>query len=66
LINQKGNLPDFNGGQPPNPRDLPHYGPKHGGGCTQLTVQCTPMLPPPDKVVGFYHGILRYVFLIIL
>jgi len=27
-----GILPDFNGGQPPNPRDLPLYGPKYEKG----------------------------------
>jgi hypothetical protein len=26
----KGRLPDYNGGQPPNPRDFPLYGQKHG------------------------------------
>ena len=27
----KGRVPDYNGGQPPNPRDFPLYGPKHVG-----------------------------------
>ena len=26
---KKGRLPDYNGGQPPNPRDFPLYGQKH-------------------------------------
>jgi len=26
---KKGRLPDYNGGQPPNPRDFPHDGQKH-------------------------------------
>ncbi len=26
----KGSLPDYNGGQPPNPRDFTLYGQKHG------------------------------------
>ena len=28
---KKGRLPDYNGGQPPNPRDFPLYGQKHVG-----------------------------------
>ena len=30
-LHKKGRLPDYNGGQPPNPRDLPLYGQKHVG-----------------------------------
>ena len=30
-LSKKGRLPDYNGGQPPNPRDLPLYGQKHDG-----------------------------------
>jgi len=29
-LNKKGSLPNYNGGQPPNPRDFPLYGQKHG------------------------------------
>jgi len=28
-LNKKGSLPDYIGGQPPNPRDLAHRGPMH-------------------------------------
>ena len=28
-LHKKGRLPDYNGGQPPNPRDFPLYGQKH-------------------------------------
>ena len=28
-LHKKGRFSDYNGGQPPNPRDLTHYRPKH-------------------------------------
>jgi hypothetical protein len=30
-LDKKGRWPDYNGGQPPNPRDFSLYGQKHGG-----------------------------------
>jgi hypothetical protein len=31
ILNQKGRRSDYNGGQPPNPRDFTLYGQKHSG-----------------------------------
>jgi hypothetical protein len=31
ILDKKGRWPDYNGGQPPNPRDFSLYGQKHGG-----------------------------------
>ncbi len=34
---KEGRLPDYNGGQPPNPRDFPHKGPMHDEGSADQT-----------------------------
>jgi hypothetical protein len=49
-LDKKGKLPNYNGGQPPNPRDLTHCEPKHVGQA-EICRHC-PMLQLPDAALG--------------
>ena len=60
ILDKKGRWPDYNGGQPPNPRDLTLYGQKHDGKrAEQKALPHVPVTSFGARVASQHSPILR-------